>query len=344
VEAKIITNAIQWNNFVASSPCCNIAQSFEWGKLLFDGTSLGSLHVGVVDNHDQLCAVMLLSICVLPTLSGIYFYAPRGPVLDDPSSPALDILLKYVHAEARKRKALFLKIEPSVPDGNAQWLEALHAQGFHPNPYQMHVRHEWVLDISSDEQSLLAMMKEKWRYNIRLASRKGVMIRESSTAEDITAFYNLYQITSTRDHFPILSRDHYQQAYDLYKKENRALLLLAEHEGQILAGTMTFRLGKWSWYMYGASANEGRNLMPNHLLQWTAIRWAKQCGCTFYNFRGIPEILQPGEEMWGVYEYKQGFGGFPLRFLETHDYIYRPALYRVYRVLQNIKRRLSVHA
>jgi len=124
----------------------------------------------------------------------------------------------------------------------------------------------------------------------------------------------------------------------LYSPGDRALFL-AEYEGKAIAGIIVLRLGKWSWYMYGASSNEYRNLMPNHLLQWNGMQWAKSHGCEYYNFRGIPETLEEGQELWGVYIFKRGFGGYPLRFLETHDLVYQPLIYSIYMRLLEVKRK-----
>src|SRR5437868_4875039 len=173
MEARIITDRQQWNNFVAASQCCNITQSYEWGEL---APHLGAeaMRVGVVDDAGKLCAAMHVLIARAPVLRRTYFYAPRGPVIDDPDSPAMTVLLNFVKAEAQKRGAFVLKVEPSVLDGDTCWLAALQRRGFRPNPYAMHIRSEWVLDIRPDEKAILGGMKEKWRYNIRLAGRKGV--------------------------------------------------------------------------------------------------------------------------------------------------------------------------
>ena len=90
--------------------------------------------------------------------------------------------------------------------------------------------------------------------------------------------------------------------------------------------------------MYGASSNEQRNLMPNHLLQWNGIQWAKAHDCWYYNFRGIPDVLEEGRELWGVYVFKRGFGGYAIRSLITHDLVYQPLLYGAYRRLLDVKR------
>jgi peptidoglycan pentaglycine glycine transferase (the first glycine) len=124
----------------------------------------------------------------------------------------------------------------------------------------------------------------------------------------------------------------------LFSEGDRAALFLAEYEGEAIAGIIVLRYGRWSWYMYGASSNEQRNLMPNHLLQWNGMQWAKAHGCWYYNFRGIPDVLEEGQELWGVYVFKRGFGGYAIRFLETHDLVYQPLVYAVYRRLLDVKR------
>lgn len=337
MEARIITDCQQWNDFVAASECCNITQSYEWGELTPD---LGgeALRIGVVDDQGNLCAAMLTLISPIPILRRTYFYAPRGPVTDEPDSPAMTVLLNFVKAEARKRGAFMLKIEPSVEDGNTRWLTALHKRGFRPTPYSSHFQHEWVLDLRPDEKTLLAGMKEKWRYNIRLAGRKGVSVRRGEGQADIDTFYRIYETTSTRDEFFIHDKTHYENVMRLYSQGDRAALFLAEYEGEAIAGMIVLRFGRWSWYMYGASSNEHRNLMPNHLLQWNAMQWARSHGCWYYNFRGIPDILEEGENLWGVYVFKRGFGGYALRSLETHDLVYRPLIYAAYRRLLDVKR------
>ncbi len=338
MEARIITDRQQWNDFVADSVCCNIMQSYEWGELAPHLGASESLRVGVVDDAGKLCAAMLVRVLRTPVLNRTFFYAPRGPIIDDPGAPALTVLLNFVEAEAHKRSAFMLKVEPSVPNSDVCWLTALERRGFHVNPYAIHLRHEWILDIKPDEKTILANMKEKWRYNIRLAGRKGITVRRGQGQSDLDAFYRLYKTTSERDQFFIHDKTHYEDIMRLYSEGDRAALFLAEYEGKAIAGTIVLRLGRWSWYMFGASSNEERERMPNHLLQWTSLQWAKSHGCWYYNFRGIPDILEEGQELWGVYVFKRGFGGYPIRFLATHDLVYQPWVYQAYRRLLAIKR------
>ncbi len=337
MEVQIIGDRKRWNDFVAASQYCNIMQSYEWGELAALTGAEEVLHLGVVDGQGKLCAVMLVEITRIPILNQVYFYVPRGPVMDDPSSPALTVLLNFVKAEARKRHAFMLKLEPGVLDDSQAWLTSLRRRGFSINPNSMNVRNEWVLDIRPDEKTLLANMKEKWRYNIRLAGRKGITIRRGEGQADRDAFYRLYRTTSERDLFAINQKSFYEMVLRLFGAEGRAALFLAEYEGQPISAAIILTLGKWSWYMYGASANEQREKMPNHLLQWTVVQWSKAQGCSYYNFRGIPEILEEGQEMWGIYLFKRGFGGEAMHFLPTHDLVYQPLIYTAYRKLVDVK-------
>lgn len=317
-----------WNDFVEACPTGNITQTFEWAEL--SGT-LGAetLRLGALEG-DALVGALLLVVERAPLLRRPYLYAPRGPVVADPSSPALGALVAHAQEEARRRGAFMLKVEPNVPDGDGAWLAALHQLGFRPNPYAMHPRRSWVLDIRPDEAALLAGMKEKWRYNIRLAGRKGVTVREGSSPEDVGTFYRLYRETAQRDGIFIHDQRHYAEFLRLYGARGAAALFLAEYEGAPIAALIAATCGPVATYMFGASSNQHRNRMPNHLLQWTAIRWARARGCAQYDFRAIAEVLEPREDMYSLYTYKQGFGGSSVLTLQTHDKPYSAPLYWAY--------------
>ncbi len=180
-------------------------------------------------------------------------------------------------------------------------------------------------------------MKQKTRYNIRLAHRKGIRVLPSS---DIQTFHRLLQKTGQRDQFGIHSRAYYQAAYDLFHPSGACELLLATFEGEPLAGLMVFSSGQRSWYLFGASTDLHRNRMPNHLLQWEAIRWARAQGCAEYDLWGIPDastdtleadFLGRADGLWGVYRFKRGFGGEQKRAAGPWDRVYQPAIYWLYR-------------
>ena len=133
----------------------------------------------------------------------------------------------------------------------------------------------------------------KTRYNIRLADRKGVKIKEDCTKKDLEDFYQILLVTSERDEFLVRNYSYYEQLWDKLVERGLAKLFMAEYNGMPIAGTIAFIFGSKAWYIYGASSNEYRNVMPNYALQWRMIEWAKQNGCTMYDFRGVSGDLIP---------------------------------------------------
>jgi lipid II:glycine glycyltransferase (peptidoglycan interpeptide bridge formation enzyme) len=188
-----------------------------------------------------------------------------------------------------------------------------------------------VLDLAPDEQALLAQMKEKWRYNVRLAMRKGVTVRVATSPDDVRAWYAIYQTTCERDQFGIHTLDYYLRVWELLVTTGKMRLLLAEANGTLLAGIFVALFTEQASYLYGASSNEQRQLMPNYLLQWEAIRWARQQGARYYDFWGIPDTDNEDEAMAGVYRFKRGWGGRVVQFVGGQEVVYRPLLMRMAR-------------
>jgi len=171
-------------------------------------------------------------------------------------------------------------------------------------------------------------MKPKTRYNIRLSSKKGVIVKEGGR-DEIPAFYRLLEITGKRDKFSIRSKEYYETAYSLFAPLGLAKLLFATYEGKVLAGLMAFAFGRKAYYLYGASSNEERHRMPNYLLQWEAIKWAKSLGCITYDLGGVPDeeeevlerdFLKRKGGLWGLYRFKRGWGGKVVRCIGAYDY------------------------
>jgi lipid II:glycine glycyltransferase (peptidoglycan interpeptide bridge formation enzyme) len=202
-----------------------------------------------------------------------------------------------------------------------------------------------VVDLSGSEEEILARMKQKTRYNIRLATRKGVTVRPWN---DLDGFHRMMQVTGARDGFGVHSPDYYRRAWEIFHPAGMAELLLAEYQGQPLAALMVFGRGKRAWYLYGASTNEERNRMPTYLLQWEAMRWAKTRGCETYDLWGVPDAPPERLEaefttqrggLWGVYRFKRGFGGQVHRAQPAHDRIFHPLMGWAYRLWLTQRRR-----
>ena len=336
-----ITDREQWNSFLTSQARGHLLQSYEWGEL---SKYLGGriYRLGALDDG-RMVGSMQLSIAPVP-LPGLRFnwlYSSRGPTVESSDSPALASLLAHAHKIARREHSVVLRVEPNIADDDPtmdHWSAIYHKHGFRTNPISVHGRRSWVLDISPTTDQLLANFKMTWRQNVRAAERKGVVIREATSEADFEAYYHLLMITSERDAFFIHNQEYHKEILRSFADKGDAVLYLAEHDGETIAAKMLIRFGDWCWDMFGASSNHKRNLKPTYLLQYRCFQWAKEHGCTYFDFRTIPEVLEPGEEMWGVYEYKKGFGGFSRMNIPTQDYVYRPLIYNLWRKLVEIRR------
>ncbi len=189
------------------------------------------------------------------------------------------------------------------------------------------------VDIRPPEQQVLAAMKPKTRYNIRLASKKGVEVVEGSDG-DFDAWYELYRQTSARDRIAIHAPSYYRGLFERARSYGGSApivkLLLARHEGDLLAGNIVLLWRKTGIYLTGASSNEKRNLMPTYALQWEAIRMARAAGCETYDLYGIPPARDPGHSMSGLYQFKTGFSERILERWGSWDVPSRPLLAAAY--------------
>jgi lipid II:glycine glycyltransferase (peptidoglycan interpeptide bridge formation enzyme) len=242
---------------------------------------------------------------------------------------------------ARQQRALFVKIDPDVcypgesppfsprPSVAPETANLLKDRGWCFSHEQVQFRNTVLLDLRSSEEELLAAMKQKTRYNTRLAARRGVHVR-SGTRADLNLFCDLYAETARRDGFLIRSAEYYRDAWESFLDAGLAHLLLAEVSGDMVAGLVLFTFGQTAWYMYGASSERHRDCMPNNLLQWEAIRTAKARGCTLYDLWGAPDQLDDSDPMWGVLHFKLGLGGQVARGLGAWDFPVSRIAYQFY--------------
>jgi len=187
-------------------------------------------------------------------------------------------------------------------------------------------------------------MKQKTRYNIRLASKKDIVIEPSN---DIELFNDLIKVTGSRDKFGVHTSQYYEDAFELFSEDQDCVLLIAKYKKTPLAGIIVFGRGKRAWYFYGASNNLERNRMPTYLLQWEAMRWAASRGCTEYDLWGIPDeekdilerdFMSRSDGLWGVYRFKRGFGGGIKRTAGVYQKVINKPLYTAYSMIMKIRK------
>ena len=345
----------EYNNLVRSIPKGHILQSYEWGDVK---AATGWEPIRLLVKEDGL-AVAAISILKRKLPGALYciFYAPRGPVADLQNKQHLDFLWQAVRKLAAEHKAIFLKIDPDVLAKDQEFGKYLLSRGFQPAQTSegfegVQPRFVFRLDLTPSIDQLYTDLVGKTRYNVRLAQKKGVQIRANCTRDDLQVFYQVLLETARRDRFLIRAYSYFEEIWEHLVERGLAKLFVAEYEGKVIAGTLAFIFGDKTWYIYGASSNQHRNVMPNYLLQWTMIEWAKEQGCTLYDFRGVPGDVGEDHPLYGLVRFKKGFNGVYTEFIGEFDLPYsrslywfwnwvEPKYYRGVRYLINLKKKLT---
>lgn len=335
----------RWDRFVNDHPRGHFLQSWGWGEL----KASAGWHPLRLALWDEPRGQMIAAAQILcrganqpgrpqgyaPTLHvplrlGNLAYIPKGPVIDWMHPEICGAFFTQLNAILRRKGTVVLHMEPPLEVAVAAddlLQESMAALPCYPVA-AVQPRRTIMLDLAPDPETLLARMKEKWRYNVRLAARKGVTIRAAQNIDDVRAWYELLRTTGQRDGFGIHTLDYYLRCWQIFAPRQQLCLFLAEHEGQLLGGIFVAIFARQAIYLYGASSSEQRQLMPNYLLQWRAICWAREQGADSYDFWGIPATDDENEPMAGVYRFKSGWGGHVTCFVGNYEHVYRPLAMR----------------
>jgi len=336
-------NRKAWNHALLSLSCQHVLQSWEWGE--FKGLYGWRAERLIFKHGDNVvAAAQVLSRRASPLPLSI-MYVPKGPALDYSNRPLRLAVLEALASHARQRRAIFIKIDPDVvlgtgvsgePDASADpqgeaFQADLQTFGWRFSPDQIQYRNTVQLDLTQSEEALLGAMKPKTRYNIRLAGRKGIIVR-TGDRDDLELLFRMYQETAARDQFLIRPLTYYRNAWGAFIEAGLACPLIAEYENEPIAAVIPFCFGRRVWYMYGASRNMHRDKMPNQLLQWETMRWAKAHGATVYDMWGAPNDFVESDPMWGVWRFKAGFGGRVVRHVGAWDQVISRPWHWIYTV------------
>lgn len=281
----------------------SILQSWAWGEFQ---ASLGQ-KIHRFSGEDFIC----LAVETALPLGKKYFYCPRGP-LGNVESALID--LKRLESD---RSVIFSRIEPlqsvKLPRAVKDTQPAI----------------DWVLDLEKTEEELLIGMKPKTRYNINLAQRKGIVVREGTQADLITVWQLLLE-TANRNKIRLHPQNYYFQMWDhLYPKYLK--ILIAEYKGQPLAGILLSLFGETATFLHGGTSPKMKEAMAPHLLHWEAIRLARNLGSKHYDFGGIAPANEERHAWAGISRFKKGFGGFEVKYPGSFDLIFSPIWYNVYK-------------
>jgi lipid II:glycine glycyltransferase (peptidoglycan interpeptide bridge formation enzyme) len=340
-------NPDQWNALIAQLPNAHLLQTREWAeaKKPFGWEAHYKTWQGSGGKLVAAAQILQRSIRIPGTSRSLcMLYVPKGPILRDWSDKDLRArVLADLISFARESGAFFIKIDPDVNIGvglqgadtsnedsiGVSFINELKASMWRFSNEQVQMRNTMLIDLSKSEDELLAAMKQKTRYNLRLAERKGVSVRKGNEA-DFPLLYQMYAETSVRDGFVIRSEAYYREVWKRFYQSGMLTPLIADVEGKSVAGLMLFIFGKQSWYLYGMSRDIAREWMPNYLLQWEAIKTSQRAGCTTYDLWGAPDEFNESDPMWGVYRFKLGLGAYEARRIGAWDLPIQPFVYSLY--------------
>jgi len=362
VEGKI------WNSIISSLPNPHFLQTYEWGqvKAKYGWTPLyavwgadGRWKVESDPNqlsafHSPVAAAMILKRQILRSAFAArlsVLYSSKGPLLDWTNETLRNRVLNDLQSFAKKQGAIFLKMDSDVvlgtgvPSGESDVIDPaggsvvseLKGRGWRFSSDQIQFKNTVLIDLHPTEEELLARMKQKTRYNIRLAEKKGVSAR-IGTAEDFGRLYKMYAETSLRDGFAIRNEEYYKTVWEMFTANAQISSpqppctepLIAEVDNEPVAAIFVFYFARRAYYVYGMSRDIHREKMPTYLLQWEAMKRARAKGCALYDLWGAPDVFDESDSMWGVYRFKEGLGGEVVRTLGAWDFAPNPLWYKLY--------------
>ncbi|HMQ32635.1 MAG TPA: peptidoglycan bridge formation glycyltransferase FemA/FemB family protein [Chloroflexaceae bacterium] len=329
-----------WDAFVAEHPQGSLLQQWGWGELKAGaGWRARRLAVVGADGHIRAGALLLLRSRFGLSVA----YTPRGPLLaGDPAADGL--LLAGIERVARRARAVFLRLEPNLTEGDPA-ADAAHTwlllQGLRPAE-TIQPRSSLHVALARPEEAIFAGFSKGHRADIRRAERGGVQVRVGDEA-NLGTFQAIMRATGARAGFGVHEGGYYAAAWRRFQPRSR--LLLAELGGRAVAAHLVFADAARGLYLYSGADEEGLRSGANHLLEWHAMRWARGLGCAAYDLWGIPDALgraaaapdaearaaleaeAKADPLLGVYRFKKGFGGRIVRYLPAYDRPLIPPLY-----------------
>ena len=339
----------EYKKFLENSERCNFQQSFEWAEV--KKPNWKPEVILAEDDNGKIVGSLCVWIRKMP-IFGNMMYAPRGPVCNIHDGIVLKQLTEGAQELAKKYNAFVLRIEPDIEHDDTEFRNIVTNLGYKikddAKDFKDEIQPRFVfrLDIKGKtEDEIMAGFHQKWRYNIRLAKRKGVVIKEG-TREDLKDFHKIMIETGNRDGFITRPLEYFEKMYDNLTP-NHMKLLMAYYENEPISGVIPIFYGNKTWYLYGASSNKHRNLMPNYLLQWEMIKMAIERKDDVYDFRGVSGVVDESHPQYGLYRFKKGFGAEFTEFIGEVYLPFKPFKYKMYkfsekafRTLRQIKRKL----
>lgn len=353
MQSYTVENRDEWNQALAKLPYAHILQSWEWGAFKAETTGWIPKRIMLKEGNE---IVAMASIGMRRVAGFPLLYLAKGPAFAYEDGALVNEVLSFIEDYAKEMGAIWVKIDPDVVEARGTGIDddnqaditgetvkqILKARKWQYSADQVQFKNTLKIDLTQDEETILMMMSQNTRRKVRTAEKKGVTVRQGDI-QDLEILFQLYQTTGERDDFLIRPFEYYRKAWQVFMEAGLAKAFIAEFEEKAIAHVILFHFGQTCWYFYGASSNEERNRMPNYLLQWEAMRWAKQAGYRYYDMWGAPTVFDESDSMWGVYQFKQGFRAEVVRHIGAWDFAPSTLKYKAYtqlrpRVYQILKR------
>ena len=332
-------NSTEWDNFILNHPEANILQSWAWGEFQ---ESLGHKiwRFRVIENNQTIA--QLLAIRLSLGFGKNIIYAPRD-ILINKTQPAnyqlqaMKMIVQKIKEIAPEENAILFRIEPPILKDDITMLSVYQSIGFTQSNKSMQPIENWLVDISAGENNILAQMKSKTRYNIRIAEKKDIKAITSQNVDDIRIFNSLNKETSTRGQFVPHSDKYYKKQLEILGNNNLLTLFIAYFNDTPLAAILVSFFGKKASYLHGVSSNLHKDKMASYALHWTAIQTAKERNCTIYDMGGVDHTGK--HPSWsGITRFKEGFGGKTVTCAGALELPLNPSWFKIYRLMRLFKK------
>ena len=324
--------------FLKNHDRCDFQQSLEWAKLKNKWIREVIL---AEDEQNNIIGSLLILIRKMP-IFGNLMYSARGPVCDIHNKQVLTQITEGAKFLAKKYNAIALRMEPEIESNDQKFREIITELGYYikddAKSFKEEVQAKNVLRVNlkgKTEEEIFNKFHQKTRYNVRTAIKKGIIVKEGKK-EDLKEFYKIMVITGNRDGFIVRPLEYFERMYDCMGPENMKILI-AYYNGKPISATIPITFGNKTSYLYGASSNEHRNLMPNYLLQWEMIKIAIKNKSILYDLRGIEGKADNSN---GLYRFKKGFGADYIELIGEINYAFKPLTYKLYRISEKIFRNI----
>ncbi len=322
----VIREANQEDKKVFNKLATHPLQSWEWGDFRKQTGVEVSRFLEL--KEDEIIASYQVTWHRLPYINKVVGYCPKSLL---PSKE----FTEYLVQEGNERRAVMIKFEPNVKTSENK--EELNKELFVVGK-PLFTKYTFILDINKKEEELLANLNQKTRYNVKVATKKGVSIVEDNSEEAFEEYWKLTEETTKRQGFYSHTKSYHQKMWKEMTDSGMGRLLLAKYQGEVLTAWFVFILNKKIYYPYGASSTKNREVMASNLMMWEVIRLGLAEKCSEFDMWGsLGPDPDTSDSWYGFHKFKQGYGGKIVEFVGTYDLVVSRPWYLFYQAVDGLR-------